>query len=35
MFVGSRLKVARDGGNLGMEISGFSFSSGSSLLKRQ
>ena len=30
-FGGSRLKVAKDGGNLEMEISGFSFASGSSL----
>ena len=34
-FRGSRLKVARDGGNLGMKMFGFSFAGGSSLLKRQ
>ena len=29
------MKLAKDGGNLGIEMFGFSFSGGSSLLKRQ
>ena len=33
-FGGSRSKLARDGENLGMEMSGFSFSCCPSLLKR-
>ena len=32
---GSRLKLAKDGGNLGIVMFGLSFSGGSSLLKRQ
>ena len=35
MLGGSRLKLAKDGGNLGIEMFGFSFSRGYSLLKRQ
>ena len=34
-FGSSRLKLVRDGGILGMKLSGFSFFGGSSLLKRQ
>ena len=30
-FGGSRLKLAKDGGNLGMEMSGFPLAGGSSL----